>query len=106
MWQETSRAVGSEARVDFAPHRMTSTPAPTEVVERVGPKRVQPPTVAQDVTCRRAVTLAFWAVALLGVPYWWSTTTIERLPLPTTDILTWSHRAVRSSLTPSPPPES
>lgn len=64
-------------------------------------KRAQPPKVPQDLPTRRAVTFAFWAVALLGVPYWWTTTDIERRPLPTAQLAAWLKKAV--ACLPSPP---
>ncbi|VDC00112.1 unnamed protein product [Peniophora sp. CBMAI 1063] len=31
---------------------------------------------------RRTILLSYWTIVLLGVPLWWATTRIERLPLP------------------------
>ncbi|KAK4691561.1 GPI-anchor transamidase subunit S, partial [Phenoliferia sp. Uapishka_3] len=48
----------------------------------VGRKRIKPPLVPVDYSTRLRVTLAFWAITLIGVPYWYKTTTIERQQLP------------------------
>ena len=65
-------------------------------------KRVKPPPVPQDLSTRRAVVLAFWAVALIGVPYWWSTTTIERRHLPVAQVDAWLRTSVSLVLVSSP----
>ncbi|KAK4046991.1 GPI transamidase component [Microbotryomycetes sp. JL201] len=42
---------------------------------------------------RRVLVTCFWLVVIvLGVPYWWATTTIERLPLPVSRINRWHDR--------------
>lgn len=38
---------------------------------------------------RRAMILSFWAVVLLGLPWWWRTTRLVRLPLPSAEIQRW-----------------
>ncbi|ORY92751.1 phosphatidylinositol-glycan biosynthesis class S protein-domain-containing protein [Leucosporidium creatinivorum] len=35
-----------------------------------------------DLPSRRIIVFSFWAILLLGLPFWWYTTTIERLALP------------------------
>ncbi|KAL8292624.1 hypothetical protein RQP46_001236 [Phenoliferia psychrophenolica] len=74
---------------------MDPAPPPVPPGPQLKTKRVRPavPAVAQDLWTRRAVTLAFWAVALVGVPYWWTTTTIERRPLPLSQLQQWSRKA-------------
>ncbi|KAI0035478.1 phosphatidylinositol-glycan biosynthesis class S protein-domain-containing protein [Vararia minispora EC-137] len=45
----------------------------------------------QQPSVRRSILIASWIVILLGVPLWWFTTAIERLPLPSTARLAfWS----------------
>ena len=39
---------------------------------------------------RISIIVAFWAVVLIGLPFWWATTTIERLPLPRSEVEHWS----------------
>lgn len=31
---------------------------------------------------RQSILFSYWAIVFLGVPLWWATTSIERLPLP------------------------
>ncbi|KAI8075117.1 phosphatidylinositol-glycan biosynthesis class S protein [Gongronella butleri] len=40
------------------------------------------------------VVLAFWAVVLVGVPFWWKTTEVYRASLPFADIDAWQTRDV------------
>lgn len=58
--------------------------------------KLKPVTPVKDTSKRRVTVLSFWAVALLGVPYWWKTTTVERLELPRAEIQGWRDRAVSS----------
>lgn len=44
---------------------------------------------------RRSILISYWAIVLLGVPLWWATTSIERLPLPATHFETQSNNTVR-----------
>lgn len=50
------------------------------------------PTV--DVVRRRVIVFSFWAMALLGVPYWYNSTAIERLELPNAEVESWLSRGV------------
>lgn len=59
--------------------------------------KLKPVTPVKDTSKRRVTVLSFWAIALLGVPYWWKTTTVERLQLPSTEIQGWRERAVSTS---------
>ena len=36
----------------------------------------------QSDTTRRLILLSYWIIVLIGIPLWWSTTTITRLALP------------------------
>ncbi|KAM0752222.1 hypothetical protein T439DRAFT_324288, partial [Meredithblackwellia eburnea MCA 4105] len=64
-----------------------------EKIEKTARTRPPPPTLKQDPWTRSAVTAAFWAVALVGVPYWWNTTTIERLQLPNQRVHAWKSKS-------------
>lgn len=61
----------------------------------------RPPTPAEllkpseRLVTRRAVVVAFWLVILLGVPFWWKATSLERLALPSHEVAQWTAQAVR-----------
>lgn len=40
------------------------------------------PVAFQSDKRRRGILLSYWIVILLGIPLWWITTSITRLPLP------------------------
>ena len=65
------------------------------------PPRAEPPRLAVNVRQRRLVVAAFWAAILVGLPLWWTTTSLERRPLPEQRIQdwaqSWSERIPRSS---------
>ncbi|BGP15870.1 hypothetical protein JCM10213_005644 [Rhodosporidiobolus nylandii] len=65
-----------------------ASPAADSTVPRSPPplKPVSPP---PDIRTRRIVIAAFWAVVLLGVPFWWTTTTLERRALPAERVRAW-----------------
>lgn len=50
-----------------------------------------------DLTSRRIIVLSFWAILLLGLPFWWYTTTIERLTLPKGQVEAWKSQEVSYS---------
>ncbi|GAA5856029.1 hypothetical protein JCM9279_003381 [Rhodotorula babjevae] len=54
------------------------------------PPRAEPPRLAVDVRQRRLVVAAFWAAILVGLPLWWTTTSLERRPLPEQRIQDWA----------------
>lgn len=57
-----------------------------------GPESFQAPSI------RRWITLSYWTIILLGIPYWWHSTTIERHSLPLHDIEQWQNRGVSFDL--------
>lgn len=44
---------------------------------------------------RRYIISAYWLVILLALPLWWSTTSIERLSLPSLQVTSQAHRRLR-----------
>ncbi|GAA5909268.1 hypothetical protein JCM8208_005627 [Rhodotorula glutinis] len=54
------------------------------------PRRANPPRLAVDVRQRRLVVAAFWAAILVGLPLWWTTTSLERRQLPEQRIHDWA----------------
>lgn len=54
------------------------------------PPRAEPPRLAVNVRQRRLVVAAFWAAILVGLPLWWTTTSLERRPLPGHRIQDWA----------------
>ena len=44
---------------------------------------------------RLTILSSLWIVLLLGVPFWWKTTTTERLSLPRAQVAVWQQSAVR-----------
>lgn len=61
-----------------------------------------PPSPYQDITARRIIVASFWTVLLLGIPFWWNTTTIERLSLPGNEVQSWVQAGVSASLVKEP----
>lgn len=58
-------------------------------------RKAPPPESPENVRQRTKVILSFWAVALLiGVPLWWTTTSIYRAPLPLAEMQNWSEGKV------------
>lgn len=43
---------------------------------------------------RQYILSALWAVVLLGLPIWWSTTTTQRLSLPSAQVRAWQDASV------------
>lgn len=43
----------------------------------------------QNAATRRNITVAYWTVILLCIPYWWFSTTIERHELPLSAVSAW-----------------
>lgn len=46
---------------------------------------------------RSQITLAYWAVILLCIPYWWYSTAIERHSLPLSAVSAWNSVDVRGN---------
>lgn len=44
------------------------------------------PIAFQSDTSRRRILLSYWVVVLLGIPLWWVTTSLTRLPLPESSV--------------------
>lgn len=61
------------------------------------PSHERPPAEAiVELTTRRTVLLLFTAAFIIGLPFWWMTTTIERLTLPSNRVQAWSESRVSS----------
>lgn len=56
-----------------------------------------PPVLPVRSRRRRAIVAAFWATFLLGIPFWYSVTSLERLRLPRQAVQSWVDSAVRPS---------
>lgn len=54
----------------------------THRFEELAPPGAPPPPAFQSDRIRRWIVLSYWVVLLLGIPFWWYTTSIERLALP------------------------
>lgn len=48
----------------------------------------------RDIT-RRYIILAYWCTIILALPLWWSTTSIERLSLPSTRVVSQARNHLR-----------
>jgi hypothetical protein len=48
----------------------------------------------QSPKIRQSIVAAFWSIVLVGLPIWWATTTIERLPLPRAQVDQWQSSQV------------
>jgi hypothetical protein len=48
----------------------------------------------QNAATRRNITIAYWTVILLCLPYWWFSTTIERHNLPLSAVSAWNDNDV------------
>ncbi|PCH35059.1 hypothetical protein WOLCODRAFT_139716 [Wolfiporia cocos MD-104 SS10] len=48
---------------------------------------VSPPILFESKTVRRYILASYWVVIILALPLWWTTTSIERQSLPTSDVL-------------------
>lgn len=67
----------------------------SNVVEAVLKPKQPPPESLKDVWTRHYVVLSFWLmVLLLGVPYWWRTTTVYRSELPLQAMNDWAEGRV------------
>lgn len=61
----------------------------------VGQQEPEPgPSSFQSFAVRRWITISYWTILILCVPYWWTSTTIERHALPLDEIATWQNRGV------------
>jgi GPI-anchor transamidase subunit S len=60
-------------------------------------KATAPTAPLVDLASRRILVLSFWAILLLGLPFWWHTTTIERLALPKGQVEAWKSQEVSYS---------
>lgn len=55
-----------------------------------------PPEAPADTRRRSYIVLSFWVIVLLlGIPFWWHTTSIYRADLPLEDMLRWANGKVR-----------
>ena len=52
------------------------------------------PTSFQSAATRRYITLSYWAIIILCIPYWWISTTIERHDIPLDSIAAWQNLGV------------
>ena len=90
---ESLSAVAAAAAAATAASATTSPSEPqTVTATTTKPTPVQPPPEKQsDIRRRSYVVLSFWLVIiLLGLPFWWKTTTIYRADLPLDDMLGWA----------------
>ncbi|KAF8889674.1 phosphatidylinositol-glycan biosynthesis class S protein-domain-containing protein [Infundibulicybe gibba] len=53
----------------------------------------------QSTNIRRLIILSYWIVILFSVPLWWSTTSIERLSLPTSRVHSHAHNRLKIPIT-------
>jgi len=80
---ENARRESSITRVDED--------SPENVVDIVKARNEPPPETPQAIRTRRAVVLSFWAIViLLGLPIWWTTTTVYRASLPLQSMNEWA----------------
>jgi len=49
----------------------------------------------QAANTRRSIIAAYWVIIILAAPLWWSTTSIQRLPLPSDRIFSQAKRGLR-----------
>lgn len=79
-------------------------PAPAPPTTETTPKKSAglkppPPEKPADVRRRSYIVLSFWVIViLLGIPFWWATTSIYRADLPYDDMLQWANGKVRIPL--------
>lgn len=90
-----------------SPQRFLSTMPPLNerTPELPPPAKLHPVSPTPDIPRRRIIVLSFWALIILGIPFWWKTTTIERLPLPSAEVEGWVERGVRPGCAAGPPCE-
>ncbi|GAA6059298.1 hypothetical protein JCM10212_006691 [Sporobolomyces blumeae] len=59
-------------------------------IPATNPPLSEPRSPPVDRRTRRWILASFWAVVLVGVPFWWHTTSLERRPLPVHRIEEWT----------------
>lgn len=84
----TSTPLIEIAEIHFLCSTMTSlTKIPASTITDPDPK----------LSTRRAATISFWIVIILGIPFWWKSTSLERLALPRDQVSYWENKIVSSS---------
>ncbi|KIK51930.1 hypothetical protein GYMLUDRAFT_979740 [Collybiopsis luxurians FD-317 M1] len=52
----------------------------------------------QNDSVRRSIIASYWIIIILALPLWWKTTSIERLPLPTSQVYAQAEKRLRIPL--------
>ena len=65
--------------------------APVNAVSVAPKKKEPPPESPESIRLRSWVILTFWAIIIIvGLPIWWTTTTIYRASLPLDQMMDWA----------------
>src|ERR1700761_2427283 len=52
----------------------------------------------QHDSVRRSIIASYWIIIILALPLWWKTTSIERLPLPTSQVYAQAQKKLQIPL--------